>query len=245
MPTHRDRPVPLGLKGPDVPGPGATAPAFETGSGASSCGDLLAPFAYPPTEGLPHCGGADAGLESPPPPWPGETHHALTRTPVRSSWGEPSKTVVLCGFSVAFDVRGRDVMVGTGNSPQGEPVAIDEVQAGLLALATQGRVRVNPATLGYRSAFVGAILYTVPGAIIQRDPQWVELTDSHEVPEPTSFLSDVRDHQGPLGLAVSTRIIHWAALKGANHPAGMDPGADGERPPRVLRDQPWVQAASG
>ena len=93
--------APLGLKGPDVPGPGGT-PAFETGSGASSCGDLLAPFAYPLPPRACHTAMARAqAFESPPPPWPGETHHAPTRTLVRSSWGEPSKTVVLCGFSVA------------------------------------------------------------------------------------------------------------------------------------------------
>ena len=100
-PTHGNRPVPLGLKGARRSWPGGDRPRLSRpGQGPPPAGPSCT-LRIPPTEGLSHRDRAGAGRESPPPPWAGETHHAPTRTLVRSSSREPSKTVVLCGFSVA------------------------------------------------------------------------------------------------------------------------------------------------
>jgi hypothetical protein len=56
------------------------------------------------------------------------------------------------------------VLVGTGRSPSGEPIPVSWVQQGLDRLAAEGEVEVTTATLEHRSAFVAAVLLTLPGA---------------------------------------------------------------------------------
>src|SRR6266571_6268114 len=54
VPTHRNRPVPLGLKGPDVPGPGAVAPGFrDRVRGPPPAATFLHP-SHPPHRGACH-----------------------------------------------------------------------------------------------------------------------------------------------------------------------------------------------
>jgi hypothetical protein len=57
-----------------------------------------------------------------------------------------------------------NVIVGTERSPHGEPVPIADVQAALDQLTETGAVVIDPPDVGYRSAFVGAVLLTLPGA---------------------------------------------------------------------------------
>lgn len=78
--------------------------------------------------------------------------------------------------NMVLAVHGDAVLVRTRQSPDGQPVAVSEVQAGLDRLAAQGSVRVSVPELGYRSAFVGAVLATLPGAVLTRNPAVITLT---------------------------------------------------------------------
>ncbi|WP_132197440.1 MULTISPECIES: hypothetical protein [Kribbella] len=57
------------------------------------------------------------------------------------------------------------MIVATNRAPGGRPVPIADVQSGLDRLFDQQEVDVSPASLGYRSAFVGAVLRTLPETI--------------------------------------------------------------------------------
>jgi hypothetical protein len=74
-------------------------------------------------------------------------------------------------------IDGEDVVVGTTKSPNGERVPIEWVQAGMDVLERSGEVVVDVETLGHRSAFVGAVLATLPGTVVQpTTPRRVTLT---------------------------------------------------------------------
>ena len=62
-----------------------------------------------------------------------------------------------------LEVQNEAVVVATGRSPNGQSVPIVSVQAALDLLARDREVAVTPEVLGYRSAFVGAVLLTLPG----------------------------------------------------------------------------------
>jgi hypothetical protein len=66
--------------------------------------------------------------------------------------------------NVILGVKGPDVLVGTSRSPSGQPVPIAWVQSAIDRLTTEGEVEVSVESLGHRSAFVGAVLATLPGA---------------------------------------------------------------------------------
>lgn len=76
-----------------------------------------------------------------------------------------------------LEVRGGRALVATGRSPQGRPVNVSEVQAGLDLLVERRSVRVHPDELGYRSAFVGAVLSTLPGTVVSENPATITLHD--------------------------------------------------------------------
>jgi hypothetical protein len=63
-------------------------------------------------------------------------------------------------------IAGDDVMVGTNQSPIGKPVPIRWVQSAMDLLEQDGEVTIDVATVGYRSAFIGAVLSTLPGAVL-------------------------------------------------------------------------------
>src|SRR3712207_3211078 len=71
----------------------------------------------------------------------GETIHTLT--------GRPNTVLAL---------EGDAVRVATTRSPQGALVPITWVQAALDRLASDGEVAISVESVGYRSAFVGAVL---------------------------------------------------------------------------------------
>lgn len=60
-------------------------------------------------------------------------------------------------------VEDEHVVVRTGKSSGGKQVPLEEVQHALDRLESDGEVVVHPTTLGYRSAFCGAVLKTVAG----------------------------------------------------------------------------------
>jgi predicted RNA-binding protein with PUA-like domain len=72
-------------------------------------------------------------------------------------------------------LQGDDVIIATRRSPQGQPVPIAWVQAALDRLRRDSEVEISVASVGYRSAFVGAALATLPGASTARNPQRVLL----------------------------------------------------------------------
>jgi predicted RNA-binding protein with PUA-like domain len=72
-------------------------------------------------------------------------------------------------------LEGDDVIVATMRSRQGQPVPIAWVQAALDRLLRDGEVEISVASVGYRSAFVGAALAALPGARTAHHPQRVLL----------------------------------------------------------------------
>ncbi|GAB3462827.1 hypothetical protein GCM10027436_73180 [Actinophytocola sediminis] len=77
--------------------------------------------------------------------------------------------------NTVLGVTGGRVLVRTDRSPDGQPVPVSDVQRGLDLLAARGSVRVSVAELGHRSAFVGAVLATVPDARMTTTPAVVTL----------------------------------------------------------------------
>jgi hypothetical protein len=92
---------------------------------------------------------------------------------IRTITGSPNTIVA---------VRGDDVFVRTDSTsrPAGEPVPIEWVQDAGDALFAKGSIRINPTEATHRSAFIGAVLSTLPGAIGLRRPARVELVAGQE-----------------------------------------------------------------
>lgn len=67
-----------------------------------------------------------------------------------------------------LEIRGDGVIVGTMKSPHGQPVPIKWVQDAMDRLEADGEITIDVTTVGYRSAFIGAVLSTLPGAAIER-----------------------------------------------------------------------------
>jgi hypothetical protein len=75
-------------------------------------------------------------------------------------------------------IHGDDVIVATSRSPAGKAVPIQWVQDAMDMLEADGGVTIDVETVGYRSAFIGAVLATVPGAIVlPTSPPRIELRD--------------------------------------------------------------------
>jgi hypothetical protein len=68
--------------------------------------------------------------------------------------------------NVILAVTPPNVVVATDRSPDGQPVPIDQVQAGLDRLTEEGEIEVSVPELGHRSSFIGAVLRTLPGAVL-------------------------------------------------------------------------------
>ena len=75
-------------------------------------------------------------------------------------------------------VEGDSVIVATRRSPAGERVPIAEVQSGIDQLLGMGEIETGVASLGYRGAFVAAVLLRLPGAVpVRTTPSRIRLTD--------------------------------------------------------------------
>lgn len=68
------------------------------------------------------------------------------------------------------------VIVATSKSPEGRPVPISEIQGAIDVLERDGELQIDVATVGYRSAFIGAVLLTLPGAVGETNPRRVRLS---------------------------------------------------------------------
>jgi hypothetical protein len=103
---------------------------------------------------------------------PGDTRDArellaqLVGRPLQTLSGAPNEIL---------ELRDRDVIVATGRSPAGQPVPIAWVQEALDRLYAEGELRIDVPTVGHRSALVGAVIRTLPGARVERNPQRIVL----------------------------------------------------------------------
>jgi hypothetical protein len=70
---------------------------------------------------------------------------------------------------------GANVIVGTTKSPAGKPVPIQEIQDALDRLVRDGLLEISVPSVGYRSAFIGAVLGTLPGAEATTRPGVIRL----------------------------------------------------------------------
>jgi hypothetical protein len=102
------------------------------------------------------------------------------------------------------EVRDGFATVLTDRSPDGRPVPVAEVQAALDQLRRDGSV-ICPDDVGYRSAFIGAVLRTLPGTSVRLKPPTVSLTSrlgelpvAPQGPLDTEVTRLARTEQGPL-----------------------------------------------
>jgi hypothetical protein len=93
----------------------------------------------------------------------------LIGVPISTADGSPNRVL---------GVTPPDVIVATTRSPEGSPVPIAEIQQALDRLRAEGAVTITPAEVGYRSAFVGAVLLTLPGARATGTPPVVRINPS-------------------------------------------------------------------
>lgn len=97
----------------------------------------------------------------------------LVGTSIATPTGRPNRVL---------RVSGDTVWVGTGKSPEGKPVKIEWVQAAADRLFEHGEIEISVPSVGYRSAFVGAVLATLPDTIVEVRPRRVRLTSRSETP---------------------------------------------------------------
>jgi hypothetical protein len=64
-------------------------------------------------------------------------------------------------------LEGDEVIVATRKSSDGQPVPIQWVQDAIDMLERDGEVTIDVETVGYRGAFVGAVLALIPGAVVE------------------------------------------------------------------------------
>jgi hypothetical protein len=94
---------------------------------------------------------------------------------LQSRVGETIKTMAQEKANRILRIEKDNVIVGTGRSPQGAPVPIEWVQAAADRLYRDGELEISVPSVGHRSAFVGAILSTLPGVRPSTDPRWLRL----------------------------------------------------------------------
>lgn len=77
-------------------------------------------------------------------------------------------------------IEGDHVIVGTSRSPHGQPVQISTVQSAIDQLYSMGNIAVTVETVGYRSAFIGAVLRQLPGVRYTTNPRevWISGTQN-------------------------------------------------------------------
>ena len=66
-----------------------------------------------------------------------------------------------------LEIRGDDVIVATSRSPAGQPVPIAWVQEALDRLREERVISIDVDSVGYRSAFIGAVLRELPDARVE------------------------------------------------------------------------------
>lgn len=80
-------------------------------------------------------------------------------------------------LNTVLNVGEAEVRVATARSPGGTGVPIAWVQDALRRLMTDGEIEISVASVGHRSAFLGAVLLTLPGtAALPTSPPRIRLT---------------------------------------------------------------------
>lgn len=82
-----------------------------------------------------------------------------------SSWLGRTLQTVTRSTNTVLEVDARDVLVATARSRKGKRVPINMVQSALDQLEAEGYVEVSTDAIGFRSAFCGAVLLTLPGVV--------------------------------------------------------------------------------
>ncbi|MGW7537320.1 hypothetical protein [Amycolatopsis sp. NPDC054798] len=130
---------------------------------------------------VPGCGPGDAAqleadLAAP------SANEALVGDLLRSLKGETIRTVAGKENRI-IQVENGSVLVGTDRSPEGQPVPLVDIQHGLDVLTARGTLQVSVEELGHRSAFVGAVLATLPHVTTTKSPATVTLHSSAAEPD--------------------------------------------------------------
>lgn len=81
--------------------------------------------------------------------------HSLVGKPLRTVTGRENRIL---------DVGEDDVRVWTTRSPNGQPVPVEWVQDALDRIEHDREIEISVDSVGYRSAFIGAVLRELPGA---------------------------------------------------------------------------------
>jgi hypothetical protein len=90
--------------------------------------------------------------------WNARTHlERLVGETIRTLTGRPNTII---------GIEGDDVIVGTTKSPNGQPIPLQSVQDAMDQLAEKGELAIEVSTVGYRSAFIGAVLATLPDVVV-------------------------------------------------------------------------------
>ncbi len=63
--------------------------------------------------------------------------------------------------------------MATDESPNGQRVAIADVRAAMDMVEQTGDLLIDKKIVGYGSAFIGAVLATLPGAVVSTRPRCV------------------------------------------------------------------------
>lgn len=72
-------------------------------------------------------------------------------------------------------VDDNSVLVGTERSPSGEAVPVEDIRKASARLVQEGSVRISPDAVGYRSAFIGAVLKRFPRVEVETDPYIIRM----------------------------------------------------------------------
>lgn len=128
---------------------------------------------------------------------------------LRSLIGTAIPTVSGSRHNRILAVDSRDVIVATDRAPTGQPVPISEVIAAMERIKEQSVVEVSVDALGYRSAFIGAVLLQLPGArVVGAAPARVAIGDplAGDLNGPNELPSvDVGSFQGALNRPATVR----------------------------------------
>jgi hypothetical protein len=114
------------------------------------------------------------GLPLPTPPDAFDVLQGLVGREIKTVTGFPNHVLA---------VDRANVLVRTGRSEEGQPVPLSEVQHGIDLLYERGRVAAHVDVLRYRSAFVAAVLATLPRAVVSRSPAAVSLGAAPTTPD--------------------------------------------------------------
>lgn len=97
------------------------------------------------------------------------------RTHLQSLAGQTLWTATRRQPNRILRVTASEVFVATDKSPRGQSLPLDWVQAAFDRLAAGEEVRISVPSLGYRSAFIGAAMLSLPGARLLTTPTRVRL----------------------------------------------------------------------